>query len=1203
MKIKKIICSFLSAIMLMSLISNIAYAENEGESVHLTNVHYSLSNAMRNALSNGQNGRSGHLVALNDTDDNNNATNNVRRILFSCAAGVDMMDDYYIDMFFEKPVKVDYLSMWASKQQKGNQEPTVVRIDYLDQDTHQWNTINRKYSVAYDDGEINKAWSSSAEHHAVIENIPLNMSEATSAIRVYILDAKRVWGSFGLFKLAPYGTVSSENAQDKKNLLTTENVIVSTPGQTTDNLEYLYDNDFSTRIAPATKSAAVNETLTLETPYVFEFDFEDTYRIDSMQMVNWYDALSGVVEADVQYYNEARGEWITGETLSFSRYNFNIEGTDNNNASFDFVNFKNAMTAKKFRLVVKKVKAYKSMFSIYELALYGKKIEADTPDFKIALLSDTHVNANDQGWWYGKGSILKSEIASIISDNTDLDAFVFGGDIVYQGNKNVLYESAYTEIQPALAELPAELKTFAVVGNHEYPLETYEEPYVSGALDLFTKYFKKSGSYTDVIGGYHFITQTAQNYWQDKYNEGYIKAKIEQAIAENPSKPVFLVVHKPILNHKLDGFGQANETCWSGDFVAWLRTKPQVISIVGDWHQPVQSSRSIIQDGFTEIVLPAGQGSFAPTGLSEITQYQAIVMEAKDNVFTFNKLVYTGGESGVMKPMVYSEPWIVNMNNMIDGTGVDYPVSRKDTVAAPTFAEGAANSITFSQSSSTSVSVTFPAADRGEDAVMSYRTDAVDSSGNVVAQSGWIDTTYFNDAAPEESITRTVEGLNTGSEYTFKIYARNTLGTESKALEVKYTPVKLSEPLNAVYSQSAAMKAIMSTTQRYASLAWLGDGVGTDSQFALWSITDKSSVDFGKKEHYIDITLTEPAKVSSLDMWSLSDWFATNQAITKITVDYLDATDNTWKNVLDKYNVTGYSTVGSIKEKRIPLNIQVPVSMLRVYIDDVALTSGTSGSFRCDEMRINGITIEDKISSNLLYSATVTAGEADTSKLYDGKHGSENAFEIAADTVAVGGDTTLAEPYTITVDFGKVYSVDSLRMISSNAGNSGIEVMTIKYNRDGEWITAGSYTFDRTSNTYHLSNADCDELAFAENEIVSDKIKIEIDKARRVNGLIAIDELEIYGEAYEYDVIVKSEKLESGEFAVVADVINEVEAFDIYVAAFSGNKLISVEMIKSPTSRVEYKFSLDTKGADLVKAFAWTTQMKPVAKVTTIDLK
>lgn len=328
---------------------------------------YSLSSNARSILSTSTSKGVGYF------DDfgwlNNGRTDDNDKVMWTLAAASTMPADCYFDIVLESQATVEYLELWARQDLVGSQEPSKLRVDYLDQATHQWITVVNNYPASYDDGTIWNSWSTDPPHTCKIERVPLNLPTTTSVIRMYMLNANHAYDNFGLSELVAYGTSGGSANIDAKNLLNTENVTITNPNIPGVDFTNMKDGSFTSVVEPACAAGTITTTTTLATPYTIEFDFANQYRIDAMQLFTKLEQQNGIVQADFQYYDGST--WVTEETLNFTRYMFNRQ---TNNSALDYVNFKSAMTSNKFRLVVKQVKSLNSKFAINELALYGDKV-------------------------------------------------------------------------------------------------------------------------------------------------------------------------------------------------------------------------------------------------------------------------------------------------------------------------------------------------------------------------------------------------------------------------------------------------------------------------------------------------------------------------------------------------------------------------------------------------------------------------------------------------------------------------------------------------------------------------------------------------------------------------------------------------------------------------------------------------------------
>ena len=94
----------------------------------------------------------------------------------------------------------------------------------------------------------------------------------------------------------------------------------------------------------------------------------------------------------------------------------------------------------------------------------------------------------------------------------------------------------------------------------------------------------------NVVNGYHFICWSSSDGSYDKsyQNKKQVRAEIDKAVKDDPTKPVFVISH---LNPSDTVYGSDD---WGNDDIAdVLKDYPQVVSLSGHSHYSIIDERSI----------------------------------------------------------------------------------------------------------------------------------------------------------------------------------------------------------------------------------------------------------------------------------------------------------------------------------------------------------------------------------------------------------------------------------------------------------------------------------------------------------------------------------------------------------------------------------------------------------------------------------
>lgn len=154
-----------------------------------------------------------------------------------------------------------------------------------------------------------------------------------------------------------------------------------------------------------------------------------------------------------------------------------------------------------------------------------------------------------------------------------------------------IYEKVWCDNPPIL---------MTILGNHDYWLPYFVD---CGEVGTPASLQKRYTSYTGQpvysnheINGYHFICWSSSN---GRYDTSYknldkVRVEIEDAIKEDPNKPVFVITH---LNPKDTAYG--SDEWGNEDINTLLKNYPQVISISGHSHYSLIDERSVWQGDYT----------------------------------------------------------------------------------------------------------------------------------------------------------------------------------------------------------------------------------------------------------------------------------------------------------------------------------------------------------------------------------------------------------------------------------------------------------------------------------------------------------------------------------------------------------------------------------------------------------------------------
>ena len=251
-----------------------------------------------------------------------------------------------------------------------------------------------------------------------------------------------------------------------------------------------------------------------------------------------------------------------------------------------------------------KVLAFFSALFASLMSLFGTlpdvapmQVAAD-PDFDTVLRfvasSDSHVKTYGDVGCERLMKMLETGYAAAEADaaHPTLDAAVISGDITNFGVPHMFW-SVKASVEKVLRD---ETDFLAVAAkNHDSYLGRISRWHVGGISE-------DSADFHKVINGYHFIGLSASPTSIIHYTDAQIKwldKQLAAAVADDPSKPVFVFQHEHIYNTV---YGSLPEDGWGVEFLTETLNKyPQVIDISGHSHYPANDPRAIWQGNFTAI--------------------------------------------------------------------------------------------------------------------------------------------------------------------------------------------------------------------------------------------------------------------------------------------------------------------------------------------------------------------------------------------------------------------------------------------------------------------------------------------------------------------------------------------------------------------------------------------------------------------------
>ena len=277
-------------------------------------------------------------------------------------------------------------------------------------------------------------------------------------------------------------------------------------------------------------------------------------------------------------------------------------------------------------------------------------------DIRFAVFSDIHCTEHDK---WPNGAYPKLRRAFDLHENRlpSPDAYVFPGDVFYQIDEGGttckhLHGRAYERFFEVYTESVGDRPAFFVMGNHEYPQHIDDGELNEKSREMFTQYCKMPMRWHKTLNGYHFIGASALSYYipQSDENEAYIRSETEEALKEAPSRPVFILLHEPLLRF----YGESDKLHYSKDFCAWLKKTPEAIVLTGHTHELNEDDLCIRRNGYTEIncAMIAIGGASLPSRIEGFTNdfgdvfemTETLLVEAKDTEVSVTTYDNVSGE-------------------------------------------------------------------------------------------------------------------------------------------------------------------------------------------------------------------------------------------------------------------------------------------------------------------------------------------------------------------------------------------------------------------------------------------------------------------------------------------------------------------------------------------------------------------------------
>ncbi len=407
---------------------------------------------------------------------------------------------------------------------------------------------------------------------------------------------------------------------------------------------------------------------------------------------------------------------------------------------------------------------------------------ADKPLLRVGIVSDNQAYAYRNDW--GMNNMVQA-LDMLAGKNIDLLLMV--GDISDSGDPAVFDMHMQIMKEKFGSAMP---QMVSCAGNHDFWVAgDFADRDHQKIYDAFCKGLKQSNvnPYHAVIKGYHFIALSEDiEFGKDEFSRKMVDAlekEIQQAVAADPEKPVFVLTHYPPKN-TVSGSHKASGQTILGEM---FKKYPQVVSLSGHTHYPLEDERSIWQQEYTALstsTLAYGCMEEAPENACngilpfgrEVTQM--MYMEIFPDRLVIRR--YNVTDKREIKP---DQPWVVPMP--FDKAKAPYTLeARAAKRKAPEFPAGTEAYFRYDFGF---FYIIFNAAQH-DDFVHFYRIKITDTAKNeVVFNKRYVGDFYRLERNRDSRMVFRLPGelLEAGTNYRYEIYPEESFGKEGTPLVVE----------------------------------------------------------------------------------------------------------------------------------------------------------------------------------------------------------------------------------------------------------------------------------------------------------------------------------------------------------------------------------------------------------------------------------
>lgn len=477
----------------------------------------------------------------------------------------------------------------------------------------------------------------------------------------------------------------------------------------------------------------------------------------------------------------------------------------------------------------------------------GFESEKDN-ELTFGVFSDVHNSKGDF-------SNVMNNIYTLTDMGSQLDGVVLVGDIVYLATKDSMPgvdTYAMINSNAKFASLKSQGKVVYAMGNHEFPLNNTAKEVNELSKSVFIQEMGFNPERVTVYDGYHFITAGPNSYSNELNSdqEKFVMDSVKAALAADPVKPVFLIMHQPVDSTL---YGTYNYDKYSAELEAFIKSEPRLVIFGAHMHYPSSDPQTIYQvpGGATFVYtssLMGGNGANPPTATERHRTWpsQAIMLRInKDTNLVTLKRFYVSSD---MPEYLEGGDWTLDIPAMIEEQGqtspdldvYKYTNERKNTSKAPYFKEG--DKITVSEVTETTAKLTFPLPQQGapdeNSAIAFYDIEIINKTTGETFKNVRTVSDYFL-KSKKSTFSYTLVDLPSASDFKVNITpvtpwyvkAEQPISVEFSTITPKFQPV--ATDVNNTVSYNVYEARLLGTYTKYADLIHFGAAYTGSARFVV----------------------------------------------------------------------------------------------------------------------------------------------------------------------------------------------------------------------------------------------------------------------------------------------------------------------------------------------------------------------------------